>query len=56
MVLPFADTFCCLLEYFSCFFSEISVKCQAVRIQIMPFGPEVGPNCLVRLSADDTSK
>ena len=42
--------------FFSEFFSEISVECQAVWIQIMPVGPDLGPNCLQRFSADDTSK
>ena len=37
------------------FFSEISEECQAVWIQIMPVGPNLGPNCLQRLSADDTT-
>ena len=36
--------------------SGISVECQAVWIQIMPIGPDLGPNCLQRLSADETSK
>ena len=62
MVLPSADIFfqnqfvCCCC--FFLFFSEISVECQAVWIQIrpMPVGPDLGPNCLQRLSADDTSK
>ena len=59
MVLPSADNFSksvCLLLYFSFFFPEISEKCQAFWIQIMPVGPDLGPNCLQRLSADDTSK
>ena len=34
----------------------ISVECQAVWIQIMPVGSDLGLNCLQRLSADDTSK
>ena len=61
MVLSSADIFfqnqfiCCC-----CFFflkkSGISVECQAVWIQIMPIGPDLGPNCLQRLLADDTSK
>ena len=41
---------------FSNFFSVISVECQAVRIQIMPVGSDLGLNGLQRLSADDTSK
>ena len=36
--------------------SVISVECQAVWIQIMPVGSDLGLNCLERLSADDTSK
>ena len=61
MVLSSADIFsksvCLLLLFFCCcFFSGISVECQAVWIQIMPVGPDLGPNCLQRLSADDTSK
>ena len=59
MVLSTADIFsksvCCC-----CFFSKkksaISVECQAVWIQIMPGRPDLGPNCLQSLSADDTSK
>ena len=42
------------------FFSKkilgISVECQAVWIQIMSVRPDLGPNCLQRLSADDTRK
>ena len=34
----------------------ISEECQAVWIQIMPVGSDLGLNCLQRLSADDTSK
>ena len=58
MVLLSADIFfqnqfvCCC---FFLFFPEISVECQAVRIQIMPVGPDLGPNCLQRLSGDDTT-
>ena len=37
------------------FFSEISVECQAVWIQIMTVEYDLGPNCLQRLSADDTN-
>ena len=37
------------------FFSVISIECQAVWIQIMPVGSDLGLNCLQRLSADDTS-
>ena len=36
--------------------SGIPSVCQAVRIQIRRFvGPDLGPNCLLRLSADNTS-
>ena len=35
--------------------SVISVECQAVWIQIMPNGSDLGLNCLQRLSAEDTS-
>ena len=38
------------------FFLVISVEFQAVWIQIMPVGSDLGLNCLQRLSADDTSK
>ena len=58
--------FCRLLIFFSksgfflflffSFFSVISVDCQAVWIKIKPVGPDLGLNCLQRLSADDTSK
>ena len=37
-------------------FSVISVECQAVWIQTMPVGSDLGLNCLQRLSADDTSE
>ena len=60
MVLSFADifsksVFLLLLLFFLFFFSVISVACQAVWIQIMPVGTDLGLNCLQRLSADDTS-
>ena len=62
--------FCCLLIFFKIsfflllllllllflFFLVISGECQAVWIQIMPVGSDLGLNCLQRLSADDTSK
>ena len=35
-------------------FLVISEECQAVWIQIMPVGSDLGPNCLQRLSAGDT--
>ena len=38
------------------FFSVVTVECQAVWIQIMPVGSDLGLNCLQRLSADDTRK
>ena len=58
MVLSSADIFFQnqFVVVFSIFFSGISVECQAVWIQIMPVGPDLGPNCLQRLSADDTSE
>ena len=57
MVLSSADIFFKIsLLFFFYFFPEISVECQSVQIQIMPVGPDLGPNCLQRLSADDTSK
>ena len=61
MVLSSADIFFSksvflLLMFFSIFFSVISVECQAVWIQIMPAGSDLGLNCLQSLSADDTSK
>ena len=65
MVLSSADIFfkisffCCCFFYFFFFFFfflVISVECQAVLIQIMPVGSDMGLNCLQKLSADDTSK
>ena len=60
MVLPSADFFfkisLFVVVVFSIFFFEISVECQAVWIQIMPVGPDLGLNCLQRLSADGTCK
>ena len=61
MVLSSADIFFFQDQFFvavvfSIFFSEISVECQAVWIQIMPVESDLGLNCLQRLSADDTSK
>ena len=60
MVLSSAD----IVFKISCFFyffflgggGVISEECQAVWIQIMPIGSDLGLNCLQRLSADDTSK
>ena len=58
MVLSSADIFfqiqfvCCCLFFLRKSHSGISVECLA----IMPVGPDLGPNCLQRLSADDTSK
>ena len=58
MVLSSADIFSKSVCYY--FFlkniSGISVECQAVWIEIIPIGPDLGPNCLLRLSADDISK
>ena len=60
MVLSFADIFFKISFFavvvFFYFFFFISVECQAVWIQIMPVGSDLGLNCLLRLSADDTSK
>ena len=58
MVLSSADNFfkISFLLFFLDFFSVISVECQAVWIQIMPVGSDLGLNCLQRLSADDTGK
>ena len=59
MVLPSADIFfkiSLFVVVFFYFFSEILEECQAVWIEIMPVGPDLGPNCLQRLSAADTSK
>ena len=63
MVLSSADIFfkiiffcsCCLV-FFSKKISVMSVECQAVWIQIMPVGSDLGLNCLQRLSVDDISK
>ena len=60
MVLPSADIFFKTCLFVFVVFSKknllgISVKCQAFWIEIMPIGPDLGPNCLQRLSADDTS-
>ena len=62
MVLSSADFFfqnhfvVVVVFFFSKNISVISVECQAVWIQIMPVGSDLGLNCLQRLSADDTSK
>ena len=60
MVLSSADIFFqnqfAVVVFLYFLFSRISVECQAVWIQIMPVGPDLGPNCLRRLPADDTSK
>ena len=45
-----------VVVFFSKKKSAISVECQAVWIQIMSAGSDLGLNCLQRLSADDTSK
>ena len=60
MVLSSADIFF-QNQFFFCYFfffyfSVISVECQAVWIQIMPAGSDLGLKCLQRLSADVTSK
>ena len=51
MVLSSADIFFQnqFFVVFSRFFSVISVECQAVWIQIMPVGSDLGLNCLHRL-------
>ena len=51
--------FCRLLIFFQNYFfqknlSGISSECQTVWIQIKIVGPDLGPNCLQSLSADDT--
>ena len=61
MVLSSADiffkiSFLLLLFFFLKIKSVIPVECQAVWIQIIPVGSDLGLNCLQRLSADDTSK
>ena len=60
MVLSSADIFfqinLFVVVVFFYFFSGISVECQAIWIQIMPVEPDLGPNSLQRLSADQTSK
>ena len=45
-----------LLLFFLKKISVKSVECQAVWIQIMQVGSDLGLNCLQRLSEDDTSK
>ena len=48
MVLSSADIFqfVCYCFFFFVFFNfGNSVECQAVWIQIMPVGPDPGPNC-----------
>ena len=52
----FQNRFFFLLFFFLKKNPVISVECQAVWIQIMPIGSDLGLNCLQRLSADDTSK
>ena len=52
----FQNQFFCCCCFFLFFFSLISVERQAVWIQIMPVGSDLGLNCLQRLSADDTGK
>ena len=60
MVLSSADIFFQNQFFVAVVFSKkksvISVECQAVWIQIMPVGSDLGLNCLQMLSADDTSK
>ena len=45
-----------VVVFYQIFFSVISVECQAVWIQIMPVGSDLGLKCLQMLSADDTNK
>ena len=54
--ISFSKSVFLLLLFFLIVLSVISVECQAVWIQIMPVGSDLGLNCLQRLSADDTSK
>ena len=61
MVLSSADIFFkislfVVVVFFLKYIWEISVECQAVWIKIIALWPDLGPNCLQRLSADDTSK
>ena len=53
--ISFSKSVFLLLLFFLIFLSVISVECQAVWIQIMPVGSDLGLNCLQRLSADNTS-
>ena len=56
MVLSSADFFQFFVVVdFVLFFAVISVEFQAVWIQIMSVGSDLGLNCLLRLSADDIS-
>ena len=52
----FKISFFVLVVFFLKIFSVISVESQAVWIQFMPVGSDLGLNCLQRLSSDDTSK
>ena len=57
MVLPSADIFfslfvCCCC----CFFLKYQKSVKQFGSRSGPRGPDLGPNCLQRLSADDTSK
>ena len=59
----FCILFCCLLIFSKSTFSKYSIR-NIIRVsntldpdQVRRFvGPDLGPNCLLRLSADDTSK
>ena len=53
--ISFSKSVFLLLLFFLIFLLVISVECQAVWIQIMPVGSDLGLNCLQRLSADNTS-
>ena len=59
MVLPSADIFfksVCLFVFFSIFFRKYQKSVKQFGSRSRPVGPDLGPNCLQRLSADDTSK
>ena len=53
MVLSSADTFFFIISFFVVLFSKkksvISVECQAVWIQIMPVGSDLGPKLFAKV-------
>ena len=51
----FQNQFVCCCFFFLKNLSGISIECQAVWMENISVGPDLGPNCLRRL-ADDTSK